>query len=151
MSLEEIINKDIKVSMLARDKRKLAALRAIKSELLLIKTGGDTNSEEIPKDLELKTLQKLVKQRKESGATFREQNREDLAEEEFYQAEIITAYLPEQLSEEEIRETIQQIITDTGASSMKDMGKVMGMATSKFQGSADNKIISTIVKSLLGA
>lgn len=150
MNLENKINQDIKASMLAKDKRKLAALRAVKSELLLIKTGGDTNTVEIPEELELKTLQKLVKQRKESAATYMEQNRPDLAEEEVYQAEIIEAYLPEQMSEEEITEAIKAIIAETGASSMKDMGKVMGMASKQFQGKADNKTISTIVKSLLG-
>jgi uncharacterized protein YqeY len=150
MSLEVLINQDIKASMIAKDKRKLAALRAVKAELLLIKTGGDTNSEEIPEELELKTLQKLVKQRKESANTFSEQGRADLAEEEAYQASIIEAYLPEQLSEEEITEAIKEIIAKTGASSMKDMGKVMGMASKQFQGKADNKTISTIVKSLLG-
>ncbi len=150
MSLENLINQDIKASMLAKDKRKLAALRAVKAELLLIKTGGDTSTVEIPEELELKTLQKLVKQRKESADTYTNQGRPDLAEEEVYQAGIIEAYLPEQMSEEEITAALKQIIADTGASTMKDMGRVMGMASKQFQGKADNKVISTIVKSLLG-
>lgn len=151
MNLSKQINDDIKTAMLAKDKRKLAALRAIKSELLLLKTGKDVGTAEIPKELELKTLQKLVKQRKESAALYKEQNRADLYEEEVYQAGIIECYLPQQMSEEEVRAIIQEIIDEAGASSMKDMGRVMGMATKKFAGKADNKVISTIVKEILGA
>jgi uncharacterized protein YqeY len=149
MSLEIKINEDIKNSMRSKDKKRLAALRAIKAELLLIKTGADTSTTEIPKELELKTLQKLVKQRKESAKTYKEQNREDLAEEELYQAEIIEEFLPKQMSKEEVEEVIKKIIADTSASSMKDMGKVMGMAQKEIAGKADNKVVSEIVKSLL--
>ncbi len=151
MDLSKQINDDLKKAMLAKDKRKLEALRAIKSALLLLKTGKDVGTSEVPKELELKTLQKLVKQRKESAAIYKEQNRTDLYEDEVYQAGIIKAYLPQQMSEEEIRVAIQEIIAETGASSIRDMGRVMGMAAKKFAGKADNKVISTIVKEILGA
>jgi len=149
MSLEIIINDDIKQAMFARDKRKLNALRAIKAALLLEKTGSGVGSVEVPESIELKLLQKLVKQRKESATLYKEQNREDLAEEEIYQAAIIEKYLPEQISEEEITEIIKKIVADTGASTMKDMGRVMGMASKQLAGKADNKTVSTIVKQLL--
>lgn len=151
MDLSKQINEDLKKAMIAKDKRKLEALRAIKAALLLLKTGKDVGTSEVPKELELKTLQKLVKQRKESAVLYKEQNRTDLYEEEVYQAGIIEAYLPQQMSEEDIRAAIHEIIAETGASSMKDMGRVMGMAAKKFAGKADNKVISTIVKEILGA
>ncbi len=150
MSLEIAINNDIKSAMIAKDKRKLEALRAVKSALLLLKTGKDTSFAEIPEELEMKTLQKLIKQRKESAQIFAEQGRNEMAEEELYQAGIIQAYLPAQMSEEEIQAIINKIIADTGASSMKDMGKVMGMASKQLAGKADNKIVSNIVRTLLG-
>jgi len=150
MSLEVQINSDIKAAMIAKDKRKLEALRAVKSALLLIKTGKDTSFAEVPEELELKTLQKLIKQRKESAEIFKSQNRDDMAEEELYQASIIQAYLPEQMGEDEIKAIVEKIIAETGASSMKDMGKVMGMASKQLAGKADNKIISNIVRTLLG-
>ena len=102
-------------------------------------------------DEEIKLLQKLVKQRRDSAAIFREQNRVDLAEPEEAQAEIIARFLPEQLSEEEVGKVIESIIAQTGASSMKDMGKVMGMASKQLAGKADGKTISTLVKQLLSA
>jgi len=132
-----------------KDKKRLAALRAIKAELLLIKTGADTSTTEIPKEVELKTLQKLVKQRKESASTYKEQKREDLAEEELYQANIIEEFLPQQMSENEVEDIIKKIISDTSANSMKDMGKVMGLAQKEIAGRADNKIIASKVKNLL--
>jgi uncharacterized protein YqeY len=150
MSLEITINNDIKSAMIAKDKRKLEALRAIKSALLLIKTGKDTSFAEVPEDLELKTLQKLIKQRKESAEVYKAQGRDDMAEEELYQAGIIEAYLPEQMSEEDIKAAVEKIIADTGASSMKDMGKVMGIASKQLAGKADNKIVSQIVRAFLG-
>ena len=150
MSLEVAINNDIKSAMIAKDKRKLEALRAVKSALLLLKTGKDTSFAEIPEELEMKTLQKLIKQRKESAQIFAEQGRNEMAEEELYQADIIQAYLPVQMSEEDIQAIINKIIADTGASSMKDMGKVMGMASKQLAGKADNKIVSNIVRTLLG-
>jgi uncharacterized protein len=150
MSLEIQINNDIKQAMLAKDSRKLNALRAIKAALLLEKTGKDVSSGEIPESVELKLLQKLVKQRRESATIYVAQNRADLAEEEDFQAAIIEKYLPEQLSEEQIKAIVAAIITETGATSVKDMGKVMGAATKKVAGKADNQLISRIVKELLG-
>ncbi|MBN2237251.1 MAG: GatB/YqeY domain-containing protein [Bacteroidales bacterium] len=150
MSLEIQINNDIKKAMLAKDKKTLEALRAIKAGLLLIKTGGDIHSEEIPDAVGIQLLQKLVKQRKESALMYSNQNRKELAEEELFQAGIIEKYLPEQLSEEELKSMIAKIIAEAGASSMKDMGKVMGLASKALEGKADNKTVSAIVKELLG-
>ena len=149
MSLELTINADIKAAMIARDKRKLEALRAIKSALLLIKTGKDTAFAEVPKEIELKTLQKLIKQRKESAKIYKEQNRDEAYEEEIYQAGIIEAYMPEQMSEDDIAKVIADIIAQTGAASMKDMGKVMGMAAKQLAGKADNSLVSKIVREKL--
>ncbi|MBZ0243595.1 MAG: GatB/YqeY domain-containing protein [Bacteroidales bacterium] len=150
MGLEILINDDIKQAMRAKDTRKLAALRAIKAALLLEKTGKDISSGEIPEAVEIKLLQKLVKQRRESAAIYVEQNRPELAEDEDFQAAIIEAYLPQQLSEEEIELIVAEIIKETGASSIKDMGKVMGKATAKIAGRADNQQVSVIVKKILG-
>ncbi len=149
MSLEITINNDIKQAMFARDKSKLNALRAIKAALLLEKTGSGVGSVEVPESIELKLLQKLVKQCKESSALYKEQNRIDLAEEETYQASIIESYLPDQISEDEITLIIKKIIEETGANTMKDMGRVMGMASKQLAGKADNKTVSSIVKKLL--
>ena len=150
MSLEVKINSDIKSAMIAKDKRKLDALRAIKAALLLIKTGKDTQFAEVPEELELKTLQKLIKQRKESAAMYKDQNRTEQYEEELYQAGIIEAYLPEQMSEEDVAKVVADIIANTGASSMKDMGKVMGIAAKQLAGKTDNSLVSRIVKEKLG-
>ncbi|PID92856.1 MAG: glutamyl-tRNA amidotransferase [Bacteroidetes bacterium] len=144
MQIEKQINNDIKQAMLARDAKKLAALRAIKAAMLLEKTKGAVG--EIPDEVELSILQKLVKQRKEAAALYTHQDRPDLAEEESFQAEIIGAYLPQQMSEEEITQKVKEIITQTNAKSMKEMGKVMGLATKAMQGVADNKLISSIVR-----
>ncbi|PIQ35244.1 MAG: glutamyl-tRNA amidotransferase [Bacteroidetes bacterium CG18_big_fil_WC_8_21_14_2_50_41_14] len=149
MNLEILINNDIKVAMFAKDKRKLDALRSIKAELLLLKTGKDVTSGEIPETLEIKLLQKLVKQRKEAAIIYHEQNRPDLEEDELYQTTIIEAYLPAQLTTQEVEELVALIIKETGASSIKDMGKVMGVASARLEGKADNKTISGIVKKLL--
>jgi hypothetical protein len=150
MELEKIINDDIKATMLARDAKKLEALRAIKAALLLEKTKEGTTGE-IPETIELKLLQKLVKQRRESAEIYKNANREDLAEKELYEASIIENYLPQQLPAEKVKEIIQKIITETGTSSMKDMGKVMGLASKELSGQADNKLISAIVKELLSS
>jgi uncharacterized protein YqeY len=134
--------------MLAREKEKLNALRAIKSAILLAKTSkgaADTMSEEA----EIKLLKQLVKQRQDSAAIYKEQNRDDLYQEEKAQLDVIAAYLPQMMSEEEIEATLKQIIADNGFAGMKDMGKVMGMATKTFAGKADNKTVSDIVKRLL--
>jgi len=148
MELEKIINDDIKATMLARDSKKLEALRAIKAALLLEKTKEGTTGE-IPDTIELKLLQKLVKQRKESAEIYKNANRDDLAENELFEASIIEKYLPQQLAEEDVRKIILKIITEAGASSMKEMGKIMGIANKELSGQADNKLISTIVKELL--
>jgi uncharacterized protein YqeY len=149
MELEKLINKDIKNAMLARDPEKLEALRAIKAALLLEKTKEGTTGE-IPESVELKLLQKLVKQRRESADIYAAANREDLAKKERFEASIIETYLPKQLGEAEITEKIKQVIAQTQASSVKDMGKVMAVASKDFAGKADNKTVSEIVKKLLG-
>lgn len=141
---------EIKAAMRAKDSLKLEALRAIKSAVILEQTsvgGGDTLTEE----QEIKLVQKLVKQRRDSAQIFRDQNRPDLAEPEEAQADIISQFLPEQLSEDKIKSIIQSIIEKTGASGMKDMGKVMGMASKEMAGKADGKTISTIVKAELNS
>ncbi len=148
MSLEKTINNDIKKAMLAREKEKLEALRAVKSAVLIEKTGKYAGGE-IPEDIELKILQRLVKQRKEAGDTFTKQNRKDLADVEIYQAKIIESYLPVQMSEEDIKKVVAEVISQTGAASMKDMGKVMGICAKQLAGKADNKIVSQLVKELL--
>jgi hypothetical protein len=149
MELEKLINNDIKNAMLARDPEKLEALRAIKAALLLEKTKEGTTGE-IPESVELKLLQKLVKQRRESADIYAAANRDDLAKKERFEASIIETYLPKQLGEAEITEKIKQIIAQTQASSVKDMGKVMAVASKDFAGKADNKTVSEIVKKLLG-
>lgn len=138
----------MKAAMKAKDSQSLEALRSVKSALLLAQTetgSGKTLTEEE----EIKLLQKQVKQRKDSAAIYKEQNRADLAEPELAQAEVIAQFLPKQLSEAEVRETVKQVIDETGATSMADMGKVMGLVTAKLAGKADGKTISTAVKSIL--
>ena len=148
MSLEKAINEDIKTAMLAKDKKSLEALRAVKAAILLAKT--DKGSEgAISENVEMGILQKLVKQRKDSAALFQSQGRADLAEEENFQLSVIEKYLPEQMSADEVRQHVQDIITETGASSMKDMGRVMGMASKRLAGKTDNKLVASIVKELL--
>jgi len=151
MSLAERINEDMKQAMRARDQRKLEALRAIKAGLLLIKTGKDVGSGEIPEEVEIQLLQKLVKQRRESAEIYKTQARTDLLEEELYQAGVIEAYLPAQLSDEDLKEGLAAIIARTRASTVADMGKVMAAATAEFAGKADNKRIAGLVRQLLGA
>jgi uncharacterized protein len=148
MELEKLINDEIKTTMLARDSKKLDALRAIKAALLLEKTKEGTTGE-IPDTIEIKLLQKLVKQRRESAEIYKQANREDLAENDLFEASIIETFLPKQLSEDKVKEIILRIIKETAASSMKDMGKVMGLASGELSGQADNKLISAIVKELL--
>ena len=148
MGLENLINDDMKKAMLSKDAEKLEALRAIKAALLLEKTKEGTTGE-IPESVELSLLQKLVKQRKESAAIYSTGNRGDLAEKELFEAGIIEQYLPKQLSDDELISMIKTIITQSGASSIKDMGKVMGQASKELAGKADGKRVSEIVKSLL--
>lgn len=149
MSLEQTINNDIKVAMLNKDKKLLEALRAVKAAIVLEKTSKGISDESIPEETEIKLLQKLVKQRKESAEVYSRQNRPELAEIENYQAAVIEKYLPEQISEEELTKIIKEIIESTGASGIKDMGKVMGQASKQLAGKADNKSIAGIVKQLL--
>lgn len=151
MSLEKIINEEMKKTMLAKDSKRLEALRAIKAALLLAKTGKDISGGEIPESVELQTLQRLVKQRKESAAIYNEKGRPELAEEELFQAKIIEEFLPDQASEEEIQDAVKTAIEETGAEGMKDMGRIMGMMTKKFAGKADNRLISEIVKNQLNS
>jgi len=147
MSLEKIIMEAIKTAMKEKNQQALAALRAVKSELILLKTSGSLS--ELNETDENKILQKLVKQRKDSASIFSEQNREDLAIPELEQAEIISRFLPKQMSENEVEIVVTEIISKTGANSMKDMGKVMGLTNSQLAGKADGKTISGIVKKLL--
>ncbi len=148
MSLELKINGDIKNAMLARDAKKLEALRAIKAALLLEKA-KEGAAAEIGEEVELKILQKMIKQRRESADIYSQAGRPELAEKELYDASVIETYLPQQMSEAEVTAIIQNIVTQTGASSVKDMGKVMGAASKELAGKADNKMISVIVKNLL--
>lgn len=148
MSLEQKINQDIKAAMIAKDAARLRGLRAIKAAILLAKT-GKAGVEELTEDVEIKVLQKLVKQRKESGEIYKAQGREDLFQTEFEEQQVIEEYLPKQLAREEIEVIVKEIIAETGASGMKDMGKVMGVANAKLAGKADGKTISEIVKSSL--
>ena len=147
--LEEKINQDIKQAMLAKKKEELESLRAIKSALLLLKTSKDAVDGKVSESIEIATLQKLVKQRREAADIYVQQGRQDLADDELSQAAIIERYLPKQLSHEEIEEAVKAIIAEVGATSPKDMGKVMGAASKKFAGKADNKVVSEIVKGLL--
>lgn len=148
MSLQQKVMTAMKEAMKAKDTNALTSLRAIKSAILLAQTESGAK-EELSEDQELKLLQKLVKQRKDSAAIFSEQGREDLAQPELDQAKVIEQFLPEQMSEEEIEKIVVDIIAKTGAEGMKDMGKVMGMASSQLAGKADGKTISTIVKGKL--
>jgi uncharacterized protein YqeY len=147
MALEATIMADLKEAMKAKNKVTLEALRAIKTAILNEKTAA--GAKEMTEADELKLLTKLRKQRVESATIFREQNRLDLAEPEEAQIEVIERYLPAMMSEEEIRAKVAEIIAVTGASSMADMGKVMGQATGAMAGRADGKVISGIVRELL--
>ena len=139
---------EMKAAMRAKDSNKLEALRAVKSAILLAQTDA-AGRDGLSQDEELKLLQKLVKQRKESAAIYKEQGREDLAQPELDQAAVIEDFLPEQMSEEEIEKEVDRIIDQTGASGMQDMGKVMGMASQELAGRADGKTISGIVRKKL--
>lgn len=147
MSFTEQINADIKAAMLAKEKEKLAALRDIKSKLLLEATSG--SGTEVSDETGIKICMKLHKQRMETYELYKQQNREDLAQEELFQAQIIESYLPKMLSEEETREEVKKAIAEVGASSMKEMGQVMGVLSSRLAGKADGKVISSLVKELL--
>ena len=148
MAIFEQVNAGIKAAMLARDKVRLTALQGIKAELLLIKTQPGNNGE-VSDENALKTLVRMAKQRKESAQIYADQNRADLAQEELAQAAVVEEFLPKPLTEEELVAALKDIITQTGAAGMKDMGKVMGIATKQLAGRADGKAISTKVRELL--
>ena len=145
MSLEEKINGEIKTAMLAKESRRLEALRAIKAEILLLNSSEKGSSE----DMENKAMQKMVKQRKEAAEIYATQNRPELAETELFQAGVIESFLPKQMNSEELQTAVKGIITSAGALSMADMGKVMGLATKQLAGKAEGKAISEMVKKLL--
>jgi uncharacterized protein YqeY len=147
MTFTERINLDIKNAMLAKEKEKLAALRDIKSKLLLEATSGA--DADVSEETAIKICMKLHKQRMETYALYNQQERPDLAAEELYQAQVIEAYLPKMLTEDEIRAEVQAAITQTGASGPQDMGKVMGMLSAKLAGKADGKVIAALVKETL--
>lgn len=148
MSLQSEIMDAMKTAMKAKDTVALESLRAIKSAILLAQTESGAK-EEISKEDEIKLLQRLVKQRKDSAAIYIQQGREDLAQPEIDQAAVIEKFLPAQLSESEVEEVVKKIIADNGFSGMGDMGKVMGIVSKDLAGSADGKTISTVVKKLL--
>ncbi|MEO6188084.1 MAG: GatB/YqeY domain-containing protein [Ginsengibacter sp.] len=148
MDLEQRVMNDLKTAMLAKDEKSLRSLRAIKAAILNTKTSGDFSGE-IKEEDEIKMLQKLVKQRKDSLEIYEKQNREDLASKEREEIEVIEKFLPKQMDEEELRKNIESVIKESGATSAADMGKVMGMANKKLAGKADGKTIAAIVKSML--
>lgn len=148
MSLEQKITQDIKAAMIAKNSARLRGLRAIKAAILLAKTEKG-HTEELNQDTEIKVLQKLVKQRKESGEIYKSQNREDLYQIELEEQQVIEEYLPKQLDRPAIEEIVKGLITELSATSVKDMGKVMAAANQKLAGQADGKTISEVVKSLL--
>lgn len=146
MGLQQKVMEQMKVAMKSKDKVALESLRAIKSALLMAQTSGEA---EMSEEDEVKLVQKLVKQRKDSAAIFTEQGREDLAEPELAQVAVIEQFLPEQLTEEEVEKVVLQTIAVVGASGMKDMGKIMGIVSKELSGKADGKTISNIVKNKL--
>jgi len=150
MSLKQQIDSDIKVAMLAKNKDELMALRSVKSMILLAETekGG---SADISQDVENKLLMKAAKQRKESAEIFQKEGRNDLVKKELLELEVISRYLPKQLSADEVETELKKVIEQVGAKSAQDMGKVMGVATKQLAGKADGKMISDLVKKLLAA
>src|SRR5450631_970087 len=150
MSLEEKVMADLKTAMLAKDEKSLRSLRAIKAAIINLKT-SEGFSGVIKDDDEIKLLQKLVKQRKESLEIYEKQNRNDLAEKEKEEIGVIEKFLPKQMSEEELKGVIASIIKETGATSQADMGKVMGFANKQLGGKADGKTIAAIVKEILAS
>ena len=147
MTFTERVSADIKSAMLAKDKERLSALRDIKSKLLLEATSGSNG--EVSQEVAMKICMKLHKQRIETYELYKQQDREDLASEELFQAKVIEEYLPKMLSDDEVRAEVEAAIAQTGATSPQEMGKVMGVLTAKLAGKADGKLISTLVKELL--
>lgn len=148
MSLFDTVSNDIKSAMMAKDRVKLEALRGVKKEFIEAKTAKGGNGE-LSDDMALKILAKMVKQRRESAAIYVEQNRPELAESELAEAAVIEAYMPKQLSDEELTAELQAILAEVGAAGPQDMGKVMGVASKRLAGRADGRAISTKVKELL--
>ncbi|MDO6802525.1 GatB/YqeY domain-containing protein [Wenyingzhuangia sp. 1_MG-2023] len=148
MSLSQEIMAKMKEAMKAKDTVALESLRAVKSAILLAQTESGAK-EDLTADTELKILQKLVKQRRDSAVLYTEQGRADLAEPELAQAEVISQFLPAQMTEDELKAALIKLISETGASSIKDMGKLMGVASKEFAGKADGKAISVVIKQLL--
>lgn len=148
MALQDKIDQDIKLAMLAKDNARLRGLRAIKAAILLAKTEKG-HAETLTQDTETRVLQKLAKQRKESAEIYQQQSRDDLYQIEMEELAVIESYLPKQRSREEIERAVKQIIAESGASSPKDMGKVMGLANQQLAGEADGKTIAEIAKALL--
>ncbi len=148
MNLEQKIMAELKTAMLAKDEKAVRSLRAVKAAIILAKTSEGAGGE-ISEEGEIKLLQKMVKQRKDSLEIFQQQNRADLAQKEQEEIEVIEKFLPRQMSTDELKTTIAEIIASTGASSPADMGKVMGVATKQLAGKADGKAISAVVKELL--
>ena len=148
MGLEQKIMAELKTAMLAKDEAGLRSLRAIKAAILLVKT-AEGGGGELKEEDEIKLLQKLVKQRKDSLEIFQQQNRTDLAKKEEEEIAVIGKFLPKQLSAEDLKDALIKIIAETGASSPADLGKVMGIASKQFAGKADGKTISALVKELL--
>ncbi|MDP4637186.1 MAG: GatB/YqeY domain-containing protein [Crocinitomicaceae bacterium] len=146
MGFTELINEDIKKAMLAREKEKLAALRDIKSKLLLEATSGNG---EVSEEAAIKICMKLHKQRMETYELYVAQNRQDLADDELFQAKVIEAYMPKMMSEDEVRASVAAAIESLGATGPQDMGKVMGVLSGKLAGKADGKLIATLVKEML--
>ena len=142
------LTEEMKSAMRAKDRMKLESLRAIKTAVLLTRTAGSGRGE-LSDDDAIKLLQRLVKQRKESAEIYISQNRSELAEVEINQSKIIERFLPKQLSPEEVEKIVSELINKTGASGMKDMGKIMGMASKQLSGVADGKTISNIVRNKL--
>jgi uncharacterized protein YqeY len=149
MKISERIDSDIKTAMLARDKEKLEALRAIKAAILLARTEKGS-SDTISDETEFKILRKLISQREEAASIYKQQNRDDLYQKEVNEAKYISEYLPAMMSEEQVAAELRQILSETGPVSAAEFGKVMGIASKKLAGKAENKIIAAKLKELLG-
>jgi uncharacterized protein len=149
MKISERIDSDIKAAMLARDKEKLEALRAIKAAILLARTEKGS-SDTISDETEFKILRKLISQREEAASIYKQQNRDDLYQKEVNEAKYISEYLPAMMSEEQVAAELRQILSETGPVSAAEFGKVMGIASKKLAGKAENKIIAAKLKELLG-
>ena len=148
MALEQQIQEDIKAAMKAKDAVAMAAVRAVKNEILLFKT-AEGGSKDVTDGDVMKMIQKLIKQRKETAQVYTDNNRPELAENELAEAAVMERYLPKQLSPEELEARIKEIVAEVGATSIKDMGKVMGLATKRLAGTADGRAISAAVKAIL--